>query len=564
MFGAFLCMFLGRDGGPRSGAIKLPMEKVSEEGQVDDQMTPKARPQTIARRVSSYFSLSINSPPHTSRSSSSHALHVPESPSYGTHASTSAAPKASTPKAARSSFRGTSYGYDPRRNSKPWSRRFTTESARRGSMGTQYAPDFEGVQPPDLSSLNFAQRLLLANEPTVVNISDLWVQACAAQTFDEEAEDVSRAEFDDSVFDQDDETADQSASGAFTDYGEEDDEDQSSFLLPRPPASSSRRPSSSAPHRGSQGGLGLGGLPLPNRPRLVSKQSMDSTGLRARPRIFSNTGLVGTPALFSPSAEPQSEQQPHSSAPPVSVDTANPLTTIHEQRQPGQLSPAHEAAPLMPQAMPAKEVVASPFKDLPTGIILQYFIVAFHSMAFDQVFGVYLVTPVNSGGLGLTASHFAELVAALFFAQMFWQFYVYGNVGPPNGKMSHLAMLRLGMCIHIPSYLLFPLLRSLLHDSSNFFVMTGMIVLASIRILGNVFAYTALMVLVNISTPPHLLGLSNALAQSGASAARFLGPIVGASVWSWSIDDGPAGRPWPFNYHFGEPSLEQERQRIFL
>lgn len=562
LFGAFLCLFLGWDGGPRDGAIKLPIEKTTEEGQAsstDGEATPRPRRASLPKRISGYFNLPIQHKPSLPRDPSSHALRNPRSPSYGTTPDTDAGPSTShhggTPR-TRPSMGGNSYGYDARRaSSRPWTRRLTMDSMRRGSTATnqtQYAPDFEALQQgPDLSSLNFAQRLLLANEPTVLNISDLWVQACAAQTFDEDEE--SHADPDTSVFERDDDPDQSGDTSNAGDTSIEDGEDDR-FLGP---SSTAQGPSKAAGN-----GLGLGGLPLrPDRPRIVSRQSTASS--RMHPRIFSNTGLKEPPALFSPMGEQPPNVQ-------LANENTNPLTTIHEQqKRHSQLSPAQEAAPL-----PGTEVANKPsesiFKDLPLGIILQYFIVAFHSTACDQVrpylivfseryfgscsiqvFNTFLVTPVSSGGLGLTASHFAELVAALFFAQMLWQFKAYGNIGPPNGRFTHLSMLRLGMCIYIPIYLLFPALRNLLHETSDVFVMTGMIILASLRALGNVCAYTSLMVLVNIMTPPHLLGLSNALAQSTASAARFCGPVVGAIVWSWSIDVGPSGRSFPFDYHFG-------------
>lgn len=379
--GAFLCLFLGRDGGPRSGAIKLPIEKTTEEGQAnaDVESTPRARPRSLSKRLSGYFNLPLSPAPKLSRDPSYHALHRPESPSYGTHltadASTSAVSPESTPRRTRPSFGGTSYGYSTRRPSvaRPWSRRFTMESGRRGSMGTQYAPDFEGIQPPDLSSLNFAQRLLLANEEAVLNISDLWVQACAAQTFEDD-DTYSQMDPDASVFDQDDDPeADQS--GDFSILSE--DSEQSPFLAPPRASSPAPRRMSNSRQAGKPGlgSLSLNGLPnLSQRPRMVSRQSTASSTF-ARPRIFSNTGLSSQPALFSPSADAGSA--------PAPAAEANPLATIHEQHVPGRSSPAQEAAPVPPATTPAP--AESPFKDLPRGIILQYFIVAFHSTATDQV-----------------------------------------------------------------------------------------------------------------------------------------------------------------------------------
>lgn len=57
-------------------------------------------------------------------------------------------------------------------------------------------------------------------------------------------------------------------------------------------------------------------------------------------------------------------------------------------------------------------------------------------------------------------------------------------------------------------------------------------------------------ILINATTTPPLIPLANGLAQSAVSFARFVGPIIGGVVWSYSIQEGP-GREWPFNYALG-------------
>lgn len=52
----------------------------------------------------------------------------------------------------------------------------------------------------------------------------------------------------------------------------------------------------------------------------------------------------------------------------------------------------------------------------------------------------FLVTPVPSGGLGLSPSNYAVLVACMFFFSMIWQFQFYPSVSSPRGSLSHLAM----------------------------------------------------------------------------------------------------------------------------
>lgn len=50
------------------------------------------------------------------------------------------------------------------------------------------------------------------------------------------------------------------------------------------------------------------------------------------------------------------------------------------------------------------------------------------------------MTPIASGGLGLSADHYAALVATMFFFSMVWQFKFYSAVGPAQRSLSHLSM----------------------------------------------------------------------------------------------------------------------------
>jgi len=100
--------------------------------------------------------------------------------------------------------------------------------------------------------------------------------------------------------------------------------------------------------------------------------------------------------------------------------------------------------------------------------------------------------------------------------------------------------------------MLFPELRGLLRQSgNNFWVMFGMVVLSAIRYLASTCSYTAVMVLINAMSPPHLVPLANGLAQSCVSLARFVGPILGGTLWAVSIQNGPSAHPYPFNYAGG-------------
>ncbi|SPC63100.1 uncharacterized protein UHOD_05927 [Ustilago sp. UG-2017b] len=436
------------------------------------------------------------------------------------------------------------------------------------SSTTQYAPDFEEIGTR--AGLSFAQRFLLAQDDSVFTISDLWV--AAAINGDDAYEDV----FDD---EDDDLDADSYEEGSVIDDSlahesiDEDDEEQeqeqvgeaSTLLAPRhlAPLNFAQRKMSRARGYSDAGrsASSAGG----GRPRSMRRAS----GNRV-PSLYANTGIESP--LLSPYHNLLSPREEAVSGPlggnnntqgsawdptlagiPESHSNRNSLS-VPPNRCNGSVSPRSDGRRSVMLASSTPNPAAqttSLFSLLPAVIIAHYGLMAFHSSTFDQVFMAFLVTPPPSGGLGLTASHFAQLISAMAFCQLIFQFVFYPRVGPPTGPLSHLSMLRLGTAIYLPCYTLFPLLRNFLHPNTDGFVMGGMILFASMRWLANVCAFTAVSVLINAMTPPHLTPLANGLAQTTSSAARFIGPIVGGMVWAEGIQGDWEQRSWPWNYSLG-------------
>jgi len=154
----------------------------------------------------------------------------------------------------------------------------------------------------------------------------------------------------------------------------------------------------------------------------------------------------------------------------------------------------------------------------------------------------------DSGGLNLNAGHFAQLIALMCLAQIAYQFYLYPNIGPPRGRFSHLAMFRLGTIMFIPAYLSVVLYRPLAtvnKDDSNLILMFALVVSTAVRYCGITFGYTSISILLNYMTPPNSIGYANGIAQSMASLARCIGPVVGGYLWAISVKDDTSG------YYFG-------------
>jgi len=185
---------------------------------------------------------------------------------------------------------------------------------------------------------------------------------------------------------------------------------------------------------------------------------------------------------------------------------------------------------------------------LPLFLIFQYFLLALHNTSHDQVFLMYLTSEYSTGGLGLDPSHFAILIALMCVAQVVYQFYLYPNIGPPRGKFSHLAMFRIGSALFIPGYVTVVLYRGLASSSENgsVLLMSLLAFSTAVRYAGTTFAYTAIAVLLNYMSPPHLVSFSNGLAQSLASLARVIGPLAGGWLWTESTKHGPQGFPFGF------------------
>ncbi|CCA77962.1 related to E.coli tetracycline resistance protein TCR1 [Serendipita indica DSM 11827] len=505
LLGAFLALFLGYDGGPREGAIKLspdkenlplPLSTVEEEEPITP---PPAAPagivanlkHKVSRRFSDALARRVFDGPSASPRSGV-ALLSPLTPANQPQ------PKPRT-MSRTSKVNGSAYGYSGRRGSRVDStnRRPSFVSTLRRRRFTNTAEDRPGTPA------SFAQRLLLANEMNATSLADLWVQA-AINVDNEE------------VFETDSESA-----MSDIEEGPSRLPVASTSLDSDETARGRHRPSMASTSSRPFGGLHRLGLTALTPARRPSSGSMV-------PAIFSHTG-VRTPPNITAVSTPG-----HHTPEPMQLETTT-LSPIAESRPISQL---------------VEEKLPSTWSMLPMLIILQYGLLALHTTTHDQVFYLYLVSNYKTGGLELTPGHFAQLIAMMCLVQIVYQFYLYPNIGPPRGRFSHLAMFRIGSFLFIPAYLTVVLYRNFASPGpgNNFLVMSSLAVSTAIRYCGTTFAYTSVSILLNYMTPPPIVGLANGLAQSIVSLARFFGPIIGGYLWSSSVQDGPSGYGFGFSF----------------
>ncbi|KDN48902.1 hypothetical protein RSAG8_02255, partial [Rhizoctonia solani AG-8 WAC10335] len=320
-------------------------------------------------------------------------------------------------------------------------------------LGDMYAGNELERKEPHL-----AERMVMANELAVTSMGDLWV--ASALTMDVEDDDL--CEFDD-------QPAPYGDSSAIT----------SNTVGAAPTVERAR--SVSATRCVAPSGNG-GTLSRDNRPYSLSfsvNNSVSRLQLNSYPTIFQNTGLRSPSPAFD-----AFDTSGVAGGNVVNVDVLQPII---------------EGKPVGYESQGSESTMPSLFSQLPLVIIFQYGLLALHSTVHDQVFMSYIVSKSTQGGLGLDAGDFAQLVAMMCLAQIFYQFYLY------------------------------PL------------VLIGISVLPAIT-----FSYTAVTVLLNYMCTPQTLGLANGLAQSVVSLARFMGPILGGYLWSFSTHADPEGYGFGF------------------
>lgn len=392
-----MSLFVGPDGGPREGAIRLlpekiithppiPEEDISPQTPVFEENEPRglsAIPRRLSRRFSGYF-----------------AKRVPDAPNSSSPLSQPALPMSSpntrldrTRTFSRTSrANGSAYGYSGAYRNRLASN--ATLNARRGSLSSSLrrrrGSNFDGVRDSmtDNSDLNFAQRLLLANENAVTNIADLWVASAM------NADNEDPFETDSDIEEGGDEEAPPIHSGTpARPEGESAGDVDLTTITPsggyeprtgtsesstpiarlsrthRPSAAGSLNPSAASLRRSS---------PMPHRPS-VSFSPMSPSS----PRRPSNVpSIFAHPGVKTPTAVLDAQQLLLG---PDTDNTSDPLVSITESRSAANM---HSQADMESLA----EKQPSLISQLPMIVIIQYGVMALHTTTHDQIFMSYLVS----------------------------------------------------------------------------------------------------------------------------------------------------------------------------
>lgn len=315
-------MFLAPDGGPREGAIRLPPEKTTTtDTSTEGPTTPIEEPiiavdslkQRLSNKLSGYFVKRGREAPSPSRTEASPS--VPLSSSVRRNSNSRFRSQSQASRAD-----GFAYGYSASYRNRLASNVSQSLAGRRGSLASAIirrrqsnalsTGDTTAEQGNEGAELNFAQRLLMANEFAVTNIADLWVAAAInADNEDVFLSDTEGYEEDDDPFKNDEDEDEDEDMHSPTRAGRSSVGAPTPRLLGIPAPSRISRPSTSTVHRPSDAGVPRLGSPRrpSHRPSLGQAVGAATDSPRrvssSVPAIFSHTG-VRTPPV-------QESQAPH-------------------------------------------------------------------------------------------------------------------------------------------------------------------------------------------------------------------------------------------------------------
>jgi hypothetical protein len=178
-----------------------------------------------------------------------------------------------------------------------------------------------------------------------------------------------------------------------------------------------------------------------------------------------------------------------------------------------------------------------------TLILISYFTLAFHQVAYDQLLPVFLHLPVDrqgvqppfkfTGGFGLESGR----IGLIFTVYGAWCTFAQFTIFPPLvNRYGLIYCLRWATLIYSITYIITPF--TVLMPTPA--LQQGILLLNMFaKSLGGIFAFPGLTILLtNSATSLQVLGTLNGIATSIAALGRACGPFIAGQTFTWSISAG--------------------------
>ncbi|KAJ7056894.1 member of major facilitator superfamily multidrug-resistance, DHA1 sub-family [Mycena amicta] len=156
-------------------------------------------------------------------------------------------------------------------------------------------------------------------------------------------------------------------------------------------------------------------------------------------------------------------------------------------------------------------------------------------IALRAIHPVFLATPIELGGLGMSTSHIGRLLSVLGVLNGIFQIFFFA---PLHDYLGSKLMYNIGIFSTLPSFAMFPLLSYLAHQRQAVTPLVWAMALLQIIItIAISLSYGAVFIYISSASPNRAsLGATNGLCQLSVSLMRTIGPAVANSLFSLSIE----------------------------
>ncbi|KAJ1733646.1 hypothetical protein LPJ61_001460 [Coemansia biformis] len=186
----------------------------------------------------------------------------------------------------------------------------------------------------------------------------------------------------------------------------------------------------------------------------------------------------------------------------------------------------------------------------------------------DQLYPIFAATAASEGGLGFAPRSIGFSLMVAGIAVVYLQLVAYPRLARKHGV---LWCYQMGAMVEAPYFFALPCLSLLAAHINRMLdaraplplswegpwasragveyclLWALLVALLLVRVVGNVFVYTSINLLVaNIAPSKATLGAMSGMQQVAVMCARITGPLVSGALWGWSIG---SGLPYPLNSH---------------
>lgn len=176
--------------------------------------------------------------------------------------------------------------------------------------------------------------------------------------------------------------------------------------------------------------------------------------------------------------------------------------------------------------------------------ILAYSIFIYFQSLMSQTISNWLNAPFDKGGFDMEAREVGNIMAITGIPQLILQVALYSFFANKYGDVTLTVWVTV---INIPSFLAFPLGRTIFTRDEKFFATVYFMVFWLIRVSVSSLGYSALQRIINDSVRMSKRGRVNGWLASISSVSQGLGPPIGGSMVAWSLNNNLG---FPFDYYF--------------